>query len=59
MNYYLLIKYAEGGTKVEIVVEECLLTHKRKRKVAEVTECEIKVQEVSSQKIRSQLLVER
>ena len=32
MNYSLLIKGYEGDIN-EIAIEECLLTHKRKRKV--------------------------
>ena len=37
MNYSLLVKDTKGD-KIGIVVEECLLTHKWKRQVAEATE---------------------
>ena len=57
MNYSLLIKDTEGDIS-GIDVEECLLTHKRKIQVIEATEWELKMQKVSSPKIRSQLLVE-
>ena len=46
------------GGKLDIVFEECLLAHKRKRNVVETTEWELNMQEESSPKIRSQLLVE-
>ena len=49
MNYYLLIKYNEGG-RSGIVVEGCLLTHKSKRQLDKAIERELKVQEASSSK---------
>ena len=42
---------------MDIVVKECFLTHMRKTHVVEATEREIKMEEVSSPKIRSLLLV--
>ena len=49
MNYSLLKKDIEGD-KNGIVVEECFLTHKRKRQVVVAVEWELKVQEASSPK---------
>ena len=43
---------------MDIVVKECLLTHKRKRHVVEATKGELRMKEASSPKIRSQLIVE-
>ena len=34
---FYLIKYVKGGTKEDIVIKECLLTHKRLRQVLEST----------------------
>ena len=47
---YSFINKDTGGDKNEIAIEECLLTHKRKRQVDEATEWELKVQEASSPK---------
>ena len=49
MIILLLIKYTEGDRN-GIFVEECFLSHKRKRQVVVATKWELEVQEPSSSK---------